>query len=344
MKFKKATTGFLALSILSISAATAFAMDTPDFKSIHTLEGIDNVMPISTELELIRGIKFGSVTGTVTKITDFEGVEGSKFILLENEEGIVGNIVVSNETYILNKSEITVGSVVTGYYDANAPMILIYPPQYKAEVVVVNKEGENVKVDRFNEELVSSDNLLKLNVLDDTEIVSKDGNPFDGELANRNLVVVYDVSTRSIPAQTNPIKVVVLPEYEEDIIVEETEKIDVSNMDIVVNDKAIEAPSAYTNEDGVVMVPLRAIAEALEYDVKWDASLNSVMIGKGISLKIGEDNYNYMKTAPIKLGTAPELVEGKTFVPLKFFKEVLRMNNAYVFEAQIVIDNGEIMN
>jgi hypothetical protein len=50
-----------------------------------------------------------------------------------------------------------------------------------------------------------------------------------------------------------------------------------------------------------------------------------------------------MKMAPIQLGTAPAIVEGKTFVPLSFFKEVTRLNNAYVFESQIVIDNGERM-
>lgn len=67
------------------------------------------------------------------------------------------------------------------------------------------------------------------------------------------------------------------------------------------------------------------------------------MVGKSVSLTMGKDYYTYMKTAPIQLGTAPEVVNGKTFVPLSFFKKIIRMNNAYVFETQIVIDNGEIM-
>ena len=36
-------------------------------------------------------------------------------------------------------------------------MIMIYPPQYSAEVVVVENERENVKFDYFNENLISSD-------------------------------------------------------------------------------------------------------------------------------------------------------------------------------------------
>ena len=91
------------------------------------------------------------------------------------------------------------------------------------------------------------------------------------------------------------------------------------------------------------MVPLRVIAEALGFDVKWDSKLQSIILRKGISLTIGEDNYIYMKTAPIQLGIASEIVNGRTFVPLSYFKKVIRMNNAYVFESQIVIDNEEIM-
>lgn len=349
MKFKKATTGFLAVTILSVSAVTAFAGNTQDLKAINDIKKMEEIMPISTNIDMVRQDRMDSVTGKVTEIRDFEGVKGSRIILLENEEGIVANIIVSNDTYVVNSAEIVVGSVVTGFYDGNAPMIMIYPAQYNTEVVVVNNEDENIKVDIFNKDLVSADNTLKLNISDDTEIVLQDGKPFNGELANRKLVVTYDISTRSIPAQTTPSKIVVLFEKAEHPNYDVTEEgkqdinIDVSNMDIIVNDKKIEAPAAYTNKEGIVMVPLRAIAEALEFDVNWNGESQSVMVGKGISLKIAEDNYIYMKTSPIRLGAAPELVEGKTFVPLSFFKKVAHMNNAYVFEAQIVIDNGEIM-
>ncbi len=49
------------------------------------------------------------------------------------------------------------------------------------------------------------------------------------------------------------------------------------------------------------------------------------------------------KATPIKLDSAPELVNDRTFVPLNFFREILKMNNVYVFEAQIVVNNGEKM-
>jgi len=349
MKYKKALSGFLFVTILTVSGFTVFANNAGDLKTIKDSEEIKEMVIINDEIDEEEQAYFNSFSGVVKEINDFHGIEGAKIVLLENEEGLIANIIISKDTYIVDGAEISVGSTVTGFYKANAPMIMIYPAQYNAKVVAVENKDQNLKVDIFNKDLISSDNLLKLNISDDTDIISQDGQPFEGELINRKLVVTYDISTRSIPAQTNPIKIVVLFEEAEhptiDVTEEDTELInfDVSTMDMVVNDKKIEALASYTNEQGVVMVPLRAIAEALEFDVKWNANLQSIMVGKGISLKIGEDNYHYMKTAPIKLGTAPELVNGTTFVPLSFFREVVRMNNAYVFEGQIVIDDGEKM-
>ncbi|MDF2890354.1 MAG: copper amine oxidase family protein [Clostridia bacterium] len=334
MKFKKVFAGLLTVTILSTSAVTAFA-NIEGLTRMNDVAPIKDMIPISSERNEGEQAYFGSFAGKVKEIANFEAVEGSKILLLEDQEGNIANIIISKDTYILNNAEIAVGSEITGYYDANAPMIMIYPAQYNAEVVVVRNDEQNVKVDRFNKDLVSSDNWLKLNVSDATEILLQDDTAFEGQLTNRKLVVVYGVTTKSIPAQTTPSKIVVLFEKADTVIG------DVSTMDIVVNNKKIEASAAYMNEKGAVMVPLRAIAETLGFDVIWNNAEQSVMLGKGISLKIGEDNYIYMKTAPIQLGNAPEIKEGKTYVPLNFFREVTGMNNAYVFESQIVIDNEE---
>ncbi len=341
MKSKEVLAGLLTAAVLSLSTVTAFAASTDSISPTGDSQQIMNVNTVDNKLLSLEKFKFGSFTGKVKAITDSETVEGSKFVLMENSEGAEANLIISKDTYVLNNAEIVVGSVITGFFNANAPMIMIYPAQYNAEVVVVDNKDQNVKVDIFDENLLSSDQLLKLNISDATEIILQDGTAFKGELANRKLSVIYSVTTRSIPAQTTPDKIVVLSEKE--AAPPEQYPGDVSAMDIVVNNRRIEAPSEYTDEKGTVMVPLRAIAEALGYDVTWDNELKTAFLGKAISLTIGMDSYNYMKTAPIQLGTAPTLVEGRTFVPLNFFKTVARMNNAYVFEAQIVIDNGEPM-
>lgn len=304
-------------------------MGTPEFKI--PLESIKDILKPESQGES----NYKYFTGTVEKITSLN--DGSKFLGLVDEDGKEANFVISKDTYVVNNSKIDKGSIVTGFYDGSLPMIMIYPPRYNTKIIVVEDEGQNMKVDVFDEEMVSSDNELKLNINDDTPVVLKDGTSFYGDLANRNLVVLYGPSTRSIPAQTSPFKVIVLPEKEDEQILE----LDVSKMDIVVNSEVVKGVVAYENEKGEVMVPISAIGEALGLEVTWNDQLRTVMFGKGISLTVGKDYYTYMKTVPIQLGTVPEIKDGRTYVPLNFFKEVAKMNNAYVFENQIVIDNEE---
>ena len=64
---------------------------------------------------------------------------------------------------------------------------------------------------------------------------------------------------------------------------------------------------SYVNENGVVMVPLRAIAETLGFKVQWEGVTQSIMLGNSISLKIGNDYYTYARMAPIELRTSPLL-------------------------------------
>ncbi|MFT9497260.1 hypothetical protein [Anaerosolibacter sp.] len=105
---------------------------------------------------------------------------------------------------------VSVGDIVVGFYDANAPVPLIYPPQYRAIVMSRLVLGQNVKVDYFNEQLVSSDGTLKLNIAPFTQIILENNQAFTANLANRNLIVLYGPTTRSIPAQTTPYKIIVL--------------------------------------------------------------------------------------------------------------------------------------
>jgi hypothetical protein len=101
-------------------------------------------------------------------------------------------------------------------------MPLIFPPQFTAAVLVAGMpEDQSVHVDRFSSVkegfggiFVSEDGMLALNIGKDTQIVTADGEVFESVLEQLDwwdLVVVYDVSTRSIPAQTTPITVIVLP-------------------------------------------------------------------------------------------------------------------------------------
>lgn len=191
------------------------AMGTPEFRiPLKNLNPIlkPGFIKVEQSQNEKKQVAFNAFTGTVKEIRDLNDENGRKFASVESESGEKATIVISKNTYVVDNAEIKEGTVITGFYDATGPMIMIYPPQYSAEVVAVVEKGQNIKVDRFDENLLSSDLWLKLNISKDTEIITEDGKAFNGNLKNRNLIVFYGVTTKSIPAQTTPNKIVVLSE------------------------------------------------------------------------------------------------------------------------------------
>jgi len=111
------------------------------------------------------------------------------------------------------------------------------------------------------------------------------------------------------------------------------------NGEIVVNGEILEgAPLPFVNPDhsNIAMVPLRAVAQALGYDVSWNRELQSVQMGVAIHVWIGRAEAYFGRMAPIALGAEPVNVDGVVFVPHDFFRNVLG-RVVYIFEGQIVI-------
>ena len=111
---------------------------------------------------------------------------------------------------MLDHRFVSVGDQVTGFYDADVPVPFIFPPQYAAIVMAKNAPGHNVKVDFFNRQYLSSDGDLRLNISPDTQILLENGQIFNRNPANRYLIVVYGMTTRSLPAQTTPSQIIVM--------------------------------------------------------------------------------------------------------------------------------------
>ncbi|RII34858.1 hypothetical protein D2A34_06520 [Clostridium chromiireducens] len=159
---------------------------------------------------------FAAFSGTVTRIEDFYPVQDDasvgcyKLMSLEDINRGPVNFVISPGTYFVDHEVVEVGDEVTGFYDANAPALLIYPPQYPAIVMAKDTGDQNVTVDYFNNQLISSDGNLKLNISPSTKVILRNDQPFNRYPRNKNLIVVYGPTTKSIPAQTTPYEIVVL--------------------------------------------------------------------------------------------------------------------------------------
>ncbi len=160
-------------------------------------------------------VKFQAFNGVVTMIDDFSIGQNNeagcyKLLSVDNGHGTLVNFVVAPTTYFVDHAMVAVGDRVTGFYDANAPVPFIYPPQFRAIVIAKDTPYQNVKVDHFNRQLESSDGTLKLTISPHTQILLENGQAFTGNVANRNLIVAYGATTRSIPAQTTPHKIIVM--------------------------------------------------------------------------------------------------------------------------------------
>lgn len=327
LKVKKAI-AMMAAAMMLMSATAAMAEEVTAVTTEAPIEDAQ-VFPF-----------YGSYTGTVKEVADRE--DGSIFVTLESETNGPTNFVVTKDTYRVNDVEIKAGQTLIGFYESNRPMIMIYPPQYTISIVAEVKDNLFVEADKFDEDLVNVDNTLKLNISEDTEIVWENGTqitwikaPTAEELAqaisNRKLVVLYDVTTRSIPAQTTPKKVIVLSKQEAEPVS------DVSGFDVEANDVVLEEVKAFQAENGSVMVPVRVVAEALEFEVGWNGETKSVTVGENASFII--DNTTYRAWAEdVKLDSAPVLKDGVTYVPMEFFQKVLPLRTANVYEGRIVFE------
>lgn len=158
----------------------------------------------------IPSSRFPMIEGTVENIQSQAEDCCTLFLTIRQDDDSIVHIIAGPDTYYLDQLRIVPGVRIHAFYDGNAPVPLIYPPQYRAVAIAEALPWRNVKVDFFGPQLISSDGSLMLNPSRYTEIISSNGQYFNCSPANRILLVVYNVTTRSIPAQTTPTQIIVL--------------------------------------------------------------------------------------------------------------------------------------
>ena len=160
----------------------------------------------------------GFASGSIISISDVNGVI---HVIIENEDGAQTAFLLDESTVFPFSDSFDVGDEVSGwyFYTADTPMISIYPPQRNAAVFAVGQpDNEFIKVDRFfpregrENFMISQDGELEFTFDDNTVILTQDGQKyidFNTEVSRR-IVVIYDITMRSIPPQTTANKLIVL--------------------------------------------------------------------------------------------------------------------------------------
>ena len=312
-----------------VSTYAPDAMPTPEIQGdIMLLNGeeTDVAAPVETA-------SYISVDVTVVKTdSDVDGIiKTTTDVNNKDDQNNTVNLKITDDTLVYDNlgnkkalSDLTDGSKITVFTGSYEPTPLILPVQYTANVIIINGDQEgNVNIDTY--------------LADEEGYYTK----LKGEfiMINKNdLIVFYDVSTKSIPAQTTPTKVVVLGENEIALKqieaaknatpaptaapeVTETPQVSYAGLvNVVIGDKNVSDVYA---KDNTTMVPLREVAEAAGFTVTWDAENRAVILNDGVySLKIGENSYVKGKMMPLTLSAAPEIVNDLTYVPAEFFAEV----------------------
>lgn len=329
----------ISLGLASTLLLSTVAFANPENEKVAISENTDN--------EVVRNFKDtqkdSSYLHEAGKITEVNREKGRLSILIEplesTTEGIgpvklnitEQTVLLGNDTAdYINDSELVEGAIVDGFFSKDAPMTRSLPPMVNADVVVlrrINQDGNLpvVKVDTFDEELISIDNFLKVNITKDTKIVDRKGNLLnEKDIYNRDLIVFYGPAiTMSIPALSNATKIIRLSDTQ----TKPNNEVKAKDK-IIYNGKEINLKNKLYKSGDFLMMPIREVGEALGYKISWNNKTRQVELTKGanyLTATVGEDMYSFSKRI-VKLGKGSLLENGTTYVPVKFIEEVMQLD------------------
>lgn len=196
------------------------AEPTPQATEAPAEENMDAAQPqeVLGAYVAYQGTVNNIADGIIETLIDPEAGDGMENII---------NYMVLEDTLFFNANgeaisleDIKEGDLISAYVPTNSTAPMILPAQYQVKVIVVSDPEQAVSsfMNDFVEQdgmLVDSTNSLALNIAEETQILDITGQELKAEdLSGKDLLVFYNMSTMSIPAQTAPVKVIVIGETE----------------------------------------------------------------------------------------------------------------------------------
>lgn len=264
---------------------------------------------------------------------------GENTWFVDNATGKVTRwIDVDRQNKVLQK-----GTEMLVFY--GAAMTASEPPQVAAEAIVANRvkgsmphllTAENVTMNPDGSITLLGNNGGSLVTVSAEAPISS----ADTEKTVRNtdirmgteLLAWYDIEAESDPTQAGAEKVVLLPGKDRELII-------IANGDTAIGTAKVE--------NGVVMIPLRLVAETLGFTVTWDGEARSVHLTNGTvqtTVTLGEDAYYKATaipgavglTASFPLGAPSYEVDGRSWAPAELMNlllggRVLRLHDGILY-------------
>ena len=326
MNMKKFLSVILALSSLAASTA-AFAEE--DVMLISENEEVV-VEPIAAEYDKVELYGTAKIEEDGLYIIDQAEIAEEKLNTDANTVFVDGNGYKTSMEAIENGTSIKV--------IASNAVTMSIPPQSYAYVVMTADDNGGFPIYAEVEKIITDDNgnLVFSSKDGNYDVVYGEGITAVEPFATRNIVTAADIKegsrilvyaevmTMSIPALVPANRIVILPEVTE--IVEAPHA-------VTVNGEALDVE--ILDKDGMILLPIRAIAEKLSLEVAWDDSLKAVTVGTvpmGVTFNVGINSFTKAKMMPQTLSAAPIAENERTFVPVDFFTELL--------EAEVSVEDG----
>ena len=224
-------------------------------------------------------------------VTSVQNNDDSFTTILLGDNGLKANlteditVIDAADGSIKQVSDIKNNMEVMVMLGKNTPMTMSIPPMTNSvAAVVINTDDANVDFSVYNDELVNAENTLKIEIGDDTVVTDINGGEVDNEeIKDHTALVLYGISTRSIPAQTIPSAVIVVEEVEATV-----------NNEAAADEETVETtePESTTNVVDKTPLKLREAGEKAGYTVKWVSNDEPVMLikeGKEITVTAGSN-------------------------------------------------------
>ncbi len=253
-------------------------------------------------------------------------------------------------------SDLKAGDNIFVYY--SAVMTKSLPPQSHAIAIITQTEPNKSHAELFTvREIISrKDGLVRaLNKEGDLIVAfSKDISltPYKTKQlvalediqVGTQLFIWYEIVALSYPGQTGATKAVIVGQAEGlGVRAVYTPISGATATKLFIQNKAMElSQKPLIDKNGLLMIPLRAVAEELGFKVTWNNNERSVFLDNSLvntTLKIGEDAYYKASsqalglTQSFQLGEAPVIIGNTTYVPASLFNLLYSDNNAVKVEA-----------
>ena len=318
----------LLLSLAIVTALSTASVST--YAEGNLLKLDESTIGISVGGAVPISLEGGEVSAVNSQYSSFRGVIQSierdeervvSYILATSEDGnmmrfVVSDSVLSFEGTEGNKIEVgnlEMGDIIVALYPPHTPMAMSYPPMLTPAILVQLSEEVfmNVEVNSFDESHLAYDSSLRLNISEETKIFDEEGNELTAEdIKNERLLVFYNITTRSIPPQTSPVKVYLL-NIEETVIAAEKNEVVAGTEETV---------DLYLAEEDI-MLPLASIAREYEYIVTWNEENRTVEVKNSVHtfiLTIGSTRVEW-NGIQVEMSREAEIIDNLTHVPSGFF-------------------------